>query len=114
MSPKTERTSKSSRPINPNFEPLAFEMAKKKAKKVISQPPPSELPTGDDDGLLDDLAAQLDDQSTDSQTAATVVSQVDHAKADELEATARGSKDRWKARQVRISFKWLNFASGID
>ena len=78
-------------------------MAKKKVKKVISPPPSSELPPfQDDDGLLDDLAAQLDDGSADSQTAATVVSQVDHAKADELEATARGSKDRWKARQVRI------------
>ena len=89
-------------------------MAKKKIKKIVSPSSSSDLPPDvNDDGLLDDLAAQLNDQSADSQVAATVVSEVDHAKADELEANARSSKDRWKARQVRTSFIWPSFASEL-
>ena len=83
-------------------------MAKKKSKKPATTASPHAPPSIDDDGLLDDLAAQIDEKDADSQqTAATVISQVDHARADELEANARSSKDRWKARQVRTPFVHL-------
>ena len=81
---------------------------KKKAKKgvvPVPEPPPPPPADADDDGLLDELVAQLDTQDTAVQeNAATVIQELDQAnKAEEVEAKSskKDSRSRFEARKVR-------------
>lgn len=80
---------------------------KKKSKKAavpVPEPPPPPA-DADDDGLLDELVAQLDTQDTAVQeNAATVIQELDQAnKAEEVEAKSskKDSRSRFEARKVR-------------
>lgn len=76
-----------------------------KIRKVLSPtrhatPPPE--PLHDDDALMDDLLAQLDEKDSASrQEAATVLSEVSEQKTAEAESAPKRSRSRHEARQVR-------------
>lgn len=60
-------------------------------------------PELDDEGLLDDIMAQIDVGNTSQQETATVVQQVQTNRAEQIEATSgkKDSKARFEARKVR-------------
>ncbi|CAE6447517.1 unnamed protein product [Rhizoctonia solani] len=81
-------------------------MARKrdKIKKVFSPPPAEPAPaTGQDDGLEDDLFAQLDARDAETRKeAAEVLQSVESAKAtDAAEKSKKDSKSRFQARVTR-------------
>lgn len=78
---------------------------KKKSKAAPMNSMENPAPGIDDDGLLDDLMAQIDGGNASQEVAATVVQQVENKKADEIEATAgkKDSRARFEARKVRSS-----------
>ena len=96
-------------PTSAAYVPLDKVMAgskRNKIKKVLSPtraatPPPE--PSLDDDALMDDLLAQLDEKDKAStQEAATVLSEVSAKNAVEAEAAApKRSRSRHEARLVR-------------
>jgi len=75
-----------------------------KSKKAEPLPPPPEQ-YNDDDGLVDDLLAQLDSRDASSKQAAVVLSEVqDRSMQDAQQATEKAKKDsraRFKAREER-------------
>jgi OTU domain-containing protein 6 len=79
-------------------------MAKKnKLKKAVNSFPEASPPIDDDDGLVDDLLAQLDSRDeVVQQESANVLNDMQlNQQADQLEATSKqDAKSRFKARQV--------------
>lgn len=75
-----------------------------KLKKALSPSNPSPPPPAEDDGLLDELYAQLDSKSPAVQSeAAVVLEQVKSNEAHELENDPKqDSRTRFEARQVVI------------
>ena len=104
------------------FHVMAGGSKRSKVKKLLSPtravtPPPPE-PHMDDDTLMDDLLAQLDDRDKGSkEEAATVLSEMNVQKtAEDAAATAsakQDSKSRHKARQVRTAEHPLS-SPGVD
>ncbi|KAJ7940683.1 hypothetical protein B0H13DRAFT_25410 [Mycena leptocephala] len=80
-------------------------MAKKnKLKKAVNSFPEASPPIDDDDGLVDDLLAQLDSRDeVVQQESANVLNDMQlNQQADQLEATSKqDAKSRFKARQAR-------------
>ena len=80
---------------------------KKKLKKVLPTQPVAPSPTVDqeDDGLVNDLLAQLDSRAPDARSESTIADDEVHITQPEPDHTAanekQGAKTRFKARQVR-------------
>jgi len=78
---------------------------KKAAADIVSAMSPSPPPPPADDGLLDDLLAQLDKKdSVNLQETAQVLREVEDAEGQPLSPPPKkGSRSRHDARKVRIS-----------